>query len=344
MPWSKTQNITGPQGPQGPQGLQALSRPVFHPGSLFTKTSATSLSIAAGSGLNGIRYPAPAAVTMPGSFSNNTDYAIWQHPTTGALVAAASFLTAPAGASGGAIVGCFHFIPTGRPTGFNNGSPTATAEILEFSIWDRTYRPSCPDPRGMACINDAFWIDLYLAGSTSYASGALSAVPSSTFGLTIADHRNPPLVPARYGGDGTLTYGSFSWYEASELAASFGKRLPSYGEFAAAAFGAPEQTSRGSDPGMVIWERVSVFGLAQATGVQWQWGADLAGNGSGGEWSATTEGRGSVYSTDARALRLGGDYFYAANCGSRCGWWDFVPWNSYDNMAARFVAAHLVFG
>lgn len=36
MPWSKTQNITGPQGPQGPQGLQALSRPVFHPGSLFT--------------------------------------------------------------------------------------------------------------------------------------------------------------------------------------------------------------------------------------------------------------------------------------------------------------------
>ena len=39
MPWSKTQNITGPQGPQGPQGLQALSRPVFHPGSLFTKTS-----------------------------------------------------------------------------------------------------------------------------------------------------------------------------------------------------------------------------------------------------------------------------------------------------------------
>jgi len=44
------------------------------------------------------------------------------------------------------------------------------------------------------------------------------------------------------------------------------------------------------------------------------------------------------------SLSLGGDYFYAANCGSRCGWWDFVPWTSYDNMAARFVAAHLVFG
>jgi len=192
MPWSKTQNITGPQGPQGAQGAAALSRPVFHPGSLFTKTSATSLSIAAGSGLNGIRYPAPAAVTMPGSFSNNTDYAIWQHPTTGTLIADASFLTAPAGASGGAIVGGFHFIPTGRPTGFNNGSPTATAEILEFSIWDRTYRPSCPDPRGMACINDAFWIDLYLAGSTSYASGALSAVPAARSGSplpTTATHR-----------------------------------------------------------------------------------------------------------------------------------------------------------
>jgi hypothetical protein len=319
-------------------------RPPLQRGSLFYKTSSTAISIVANAAFNGYFYSSATAVTMPGSFTNNTDYAIWQHPTSGALVADASFITAPAGATGGSIVGGFHYIPSGRPTAENNGSPTGSAEILEFSIWDLTYRPSCPDPRGMACINDAFWIDLYLAGATSYAGSTFSAVPSSKIGLTIADGSSAPLVPAQYGGNGSTTYGSFTWYEASEMAASFGKRLPFYAEFAAAAFGAPEAGSRGTDPGTVIWERASKFGLAQATGVMYQWGADTSGNGSGGAWTASTEGRGSVYSTDARAVILGGDWRDGADSGSRLADWTSTPWISGNYIGARFAAGHLVLG
>ena len=333
------------------QAIAALSggavyynrRPALYRGSLFYKTAATTISVAAGAVLNGKYYATATAVTMP-SHSNNTDYAIWQHPSTGALVGDASFTTAPAGATGGSIVGGYHYIPSGRPTAENNGSPTGSAEILEFSIWDLTYRPSCPDPRGMACINDAFWIDLYLAGATSYAGSTFSAVPSSKIGLTIADGSSAPLVPAQYGGNGSTTYGSFTWYEASEMAASFGKRLPFYAEFAAAAFGAPEAGSRGTDPGTVIWERASKFGLAQATGVMWQWGADTNGNGSGGSWTASTEGRGSVYSTEARAVLLGGAWGNGADAGSRSAHWLYTPWYSYDAFGARFAAGHLVLG
>jgi len=319
-------------------------RPVLHRGSLFYKTAATTISIVAGAVLNGRLYATATAVTMPGSFTNNTDYAIWQHPTTGALVGDASFTTAPAGATGGSIVGGFHYIPSGRPTAFDNGSPTGAAEILEFSLWDLTWRPACSDPRGMACIEGGFWMDLYLAGATSYAGSTFSAVPSSKIGLTIADGASAPLVPAQYGGNGSTTYGSFTWYEASEMAASFGKRLPFYAEFAAAAYGAPEAGSRGSDPGTVIWERTSKFGLAQATGTLSQWGADTSGNGSGASWSATTEGRGSVYSTDARAVFLGGSWGNGADSGSRSANWSGTPWLSLNYIGARFAAGHLVLG
>lgn len=323
---------------------QASHRPLLHRGSLFTKPTATTLQVVAGAMLNGHFYQAVTAVTMPGSFSNNTDYAIWQHPTTGALVADASFTTAPAGATGGSVVGGFHYIPSGRPTAFDNGSPTAAAEILEFSLWDLTWRPSCPDPRGMACINDAFWIDLYLAGATSYAGTTFSAVPSSKIGLTIADGASAPLVPAQYGGNGSTTYGSFTWYEASEMAASFGKRLPFYAEFAAAAYGAPEATSRGSDPGTVTWERASKFGLAQATGVLWQWGADYALAGSPAAWTTgVTEGRGDVYDSGfSRAVFLGGSWGNGSLSGSRCAYWGGTPWFSGHSIGARFAAGHLV--
>lgn len=320
-------------------------RPALHRGSLFYKTAATTISVTAGAVLNGQVYAVATAVTMPGSFTNNTDYAIWQHPTTGALVADASFTTAPAGATGGSIVGGFHYIPSGRPTAFNNGSPTAAAEILEYSIWDLTYRPSCPDPRGMACIEAGFWIDLYLAGATSYAGTTFSAVPSSKIGLTIADGSSPPLVPAQFGGNGSTNYGSFTWYEASEMARSFGKSLPTYDQFSAASYGVPEASSRGSDPGTVQWERVSLFGLAQATGTLWQWAQETCTSDPPTGWqTGVTEGRGDVYGSPTRALLLEGTWSSGSRAGSRCASWDGPPWLSSDAIGARFVAGHLVLG
>ncbi|HEV8077856.1 MAG TPA: hypothetical protein VGP45_05675, partial [Marinobacter sp.] len=304
-------------------------RPALHRGSLFYKTAAATISIVAGSVLNGHLYSVATAVTMP-SHSNNTDYAIWQNPTTGALVGDASFTTAPAGATGGSVVGGYHYIPSGRPTAVNNGSPTAAAEILEFSLWDLTWRPACPDPRGMACIEGGFWMDLYLCGATSYAGSTFSAVPSSRIGLTIADGSSPPLVPAQYGGDGSTAYANGKWFTFAEVAASFGKRLPRWQEFSAAAFGAPEASSRGSDPGTVQWERVSKFGLAQATGVLWQWGQETCTAGSPSAYTSGTEtdGRGQVYGSQTRAVILGGAWDATSNSGSRCAGWSYSPWLS----------------
>ena len=320
-------------------------RPALQRGSLFYKTAATTLSVVAGAVLNGKYYATATAVTMP-SHTNNTDYAIWQHPTTGALVGDASFVTAPAGAPSGSIVGGYHYIPSGRPTAFDNGSPTAAAEILEYSIWDLTWRPECPDPRGMANIDGRLWADLYLVGATSYAGTTFSAVPSSKIGLTIADNSSPALIPSFYGGNGSTAYSLLSgnnpgsWYNFAEVAHSFGKRLPWSWEFQALAYGAPEASSRGSDPGVTTWERISKWGCAQSTGVMEQWGAERVGIYTSGS-NTNTGGRGTEYADAPRAVILGGAWSYGANSGSRYAYWGFVPSVGGNGVGARFVAGHL---
>jgi hypothetical protein len=324
-------------------------RPALHRGPLFSKTSSTAVSVTAGAVLLGYYYSAATAVTMPGSFTNNTDYAIWQHPSSGALVADSSFTTAPAGATGGAIVGGFHYIPSGRPTALNGGSATASAEILEYSIWDLTWRPVCPDPRGMTNIDGRFWCDLYLCGATSYAGTTFSAVPSSRISLTIADNSDQPLIPSFYGGNGSTTYstsgGNYagSWYNFAEVAHSFGKRFMWSWEFQAAAFGAPEAGSRGSDAGTVQWERVSKWGLAQATGTMHVWGIERIGIYTSGS-NSNTGGRGTEFADAPRAVNVGGSWDNGANSGSRDALWSYVPSLGYSNLGARFAAEHLVLG
>jgi len=323
-------------------------RPPLHRGPLFTKTTATTLSVVADCSLNGFFYSAATAVTM-GTHTNNTDMAIWQHPTSGALVSDASFTTAPAGATGGSIVAGYHYIPSGRPTAVNSGSPTASAEILEYSIWDLTWRPECPDPRGMANIDGRFWCDLYLCGSTSFAGTTFSAVQSSKIGLTIADNSSPPLIPSFYGGNGSTAYSLTggnnpgSWYNFFEVAHSFGKRLMFSWEFQAAAFGAPEAGSRGSDPGTVQWERQSKWGLAQATGTLNIWGIERVGIYTSGS-NTNTGGRGTEYADAPRAVLLGGAWADGANSGSRSANWGHVPSLGNNDRSARFAAGHLVLG
>jgi hypothetical protein len=341
-------------GGNGVNILKGFSRrPPLHRGPLFTKTSDTTLSVVADCSLNGFHYATATTVTMP-THANNTDYAIWQNPSTGALVGDASFTTAPAGATGGSIVGGYHYIPSGRPTAVNNGSPTTVAEILEYSIWDLTWRPTCPDPRGMSCIDGRYWIDLYLCGKTSYAGTDFSAVPSSKIGLTIADNNDPPLIPAFYGGNGTTAYSTVgslaagSWINFTEVAQSFGKRLPEWGEFSAAAFGAPEAGSRGSDAGTVIWERSSKWGLAQATGTMWVWGVGTEGNRltSTTNYTTHTGGRGTVSAgpDGPRAIVLSGAWNDGASSGSRAAFWFNSPFASDNRFSARFAANHLILG
>jgi hypothetical protein len=201
----------------------------------------------------------------------------------------------------------------------------------------------------MANIDGRYWIDLYLCGKTSYAGTDFSAVPSSKIGLTIADNDDPPLIPAFYGGNGTTAYtltsgnNPGSWYNFAEVAHSFGKRLMWSWEFQAAAFGAPEAGSRGSDPGTVIWERASKWGLAQATGTLNVWGADRVGIFTSGS-NTNTGGRGTEFVDAPRVVRLGGDWTDGADSGSRAAGWINGPSGGLGPVSARFAAGHLILG
>jgi hypothetical protein len=271
-------------------------------------------------------------------------------------VADARFTIAPGCATGGSIVGGFHHIPSGRPTADNNGSPTATSKILEYCIWDLTCRPACPDPRGMGCVNERFWGDLYFCGSPIYARSDFTPLPSTKIGLTIADEKAPPLVPAFCGGDGSPNYADSStlekgcWYYFCQVASSFGKRLLTMSEFQVAAFGAPEAGSRGTDPCSVIWELASKWGLAHATGTLYSWGADLmfkdVNSQTFGWRTGVTRGRGDVYhlgnDDSLVAGRLGGNWNNGSRAGSRTSLWVIQPWSASVDLSARFASQHLV--
>jgi hypothetical protein len=114
-------------------------------------------------------------------------------------------------------------------------------------------------------------------------------------------------------------------------------------EFQAAAFGAPEAGSRGSDPGTVIWERQSKWGLAQATGTLNVWGIERVGIYTSGS-NTNTGGRGTEFADAPRALRLGGDWANGAASGSRFAYWVSVPSSAGGSFGARFAAGHLVLG
>lgn len=180
-----------------------------------------------------------ATVVLP-ALSAGTDYAIYAC-SDGTLQASANF-SAPAGytTTNTRCIGGFHYAPGGNATGYNTGGNTTPA-INPFSIWDLKWRPACPDPRGMALVAGRFWADIYLCGTDVDANG------TSRNAVTIGDGSSPPKVPAMFGGNGSTTYGSFTWFGATELMASAGKTLLSYDEFVAAAYGTKEAVARGSD-------------------------------------------------------------------------------------------------
>lgn len=311
------------------------------------------------------KFRSGATVVLP-ALSAGTDYAIYAC-SDGTLHASANF-SAPAGytTASSRRIGGFHYAPGGNATGYNTGGDTTPA-INPFSIWDLKWRPSCPDPRGMALVAGRFWADIYLCGTDVDANG------TSCNAVTIGDGSSPPKVPAMFGGDGTTTYGSFTWFEAAELMASAGKTLLSYDEFVAAAYGTKEAAARGSDAvttglgtsnagsSNTDEKFTSRWGLMQVSGCMHQWGREfisklvvpaspadataLATSINAFAGRANTEGRGSLYlpgSADGIAAALcGAAWVYVSGAGSRASLWSSPPWASIDSIGARGRSDHL---
>lgn len=215
-----------------------------------------------------------------------------------------------------------------------------TGTINPSSIWDIKYRPTC-SPRAMTLSPDKLvWVDIYLM-DTDYGVNGYSQGDA-----TIADGSSAPIIPDMYGGDGTTTYGSLTWYEAWDLAIAAGKRLPFYGEFTGFVYGVVEQTACGTDPVTTQYQAGfrSACGVEQVTGCLWQWGADINGTSATGtvSWQAITDGRGSVYTHSIRAVLLGANWTDGSNAGSRASSWDFAPSFSSNSIGARASCDHLI--
>ena len=270
------------------------------------------------------------SITMP-TFASGTDYAIWCKPD-GTLEATSNHTSPPVANS--RKIGGFHYAPGGNATGTSGGN--TTPQINEYSFWDLKFRPSCSDPRGMTLVGGGYWMDIYLTGVDAITNG------SSKYNVTMADGASPPKIPTMFGGNGSTTYGSYTWFEAMELATSFGKRCPTQQEFMSAMYGTTEASSVGSDQGSTVLNAAytSKWGVIQSTGVLWIWARDRGGAYNTGGWNANTEGRGSEYNAP-NAARLGGNWDSTSDSGSRCSSWNDAASLSYGAVGSRFCCDHL---
>lgn len=326
--------------------------PVAQGSRSFTKTGVRTISIKAGTTLfvAGMvqTYTASTAVVMPGVLTPGEDYGIWVLPG-GTLFAAADPKPSPYNptpAQAGAVkVGGFHYGLVPHDTqlaggGFAQAAPSLIwtqadvnkiAGINAFSLWDEAFRPGC-DPRGMACVSDdsgrgLFWFDLYFCGTQHVANG------TSRAGTDVANGAVLPVIPAMFGGNGAAKYTTLNWFDANEIAQSHAKRLPTYQEFAAAAFGVTEGQSLGGAAGAIPTTQrqagyTSKWGGEQMTGHQNIIGGTAHGT-SGAGWVSGPL-RGQTYGIPYAAI-LGGARGDGVASGSRCSLWTHPA--SYSVMA-----------
>lgn len=305
----------------------------------FTKTAAGTLDVKAGTVIDvlgvTLNLAAATAVVMP-ALSAGTDYAIYA--CQDGTVRADSSFAAPTGytAANSRKIGGFNYAPGGLATGTSGGD--STPQILAGTLWDLYFRPACPDPRGMKCVGNGFWIDLWPLNTEHITNG------TSKYGATIADGASPPKIPLAYGGNGSNSYGGLNWWQAAEVMQSHGKRLPTYAERAAAGYGVTEGTSRGADPVTCQLDiaRTSAH-MFMATGNMWEWGNEFGGGAAAAGYVATPSGRGSTYQQE-NAVIFAGSWGVAGDSGSLCANWYNGPANSSISISARGVCAHLNHG
>lgn len=310
----------------------------------FTKTGAGTASIKAGTKVDvagtTVTFVGATAITMP-ALTAGTDYAIWVKDDA-TIQATTNFSSAP-GAGNWRKIGGFHYAPGGNAAAVAGGDTTPA--INAYSLWDLKFRPACPDPRGMALVADSFWSDIYLLGVDHLTNG------TSKYNVSIADGSAPPKIPTKFGGNGSTAYSTLNWWEANEVLQSWGKRSPTYDEFAALAYGTTEATSSGGTDvpttGVTgtgatnAWNKfTSRWGVIQATGCLYIWGGEFGGGAAGAAWTANTGGRGSTYQME-NAVLFGGNWGSTPESGSRCSSWSNSPTFSSSSIGARGVCDHL---
>lgn len=367
---------TGATGPAGPQGIQGppgtgsgssiSQRPKIYRADMSKsafKVVGNTVFLRAGVQVEflGVLY-APASdvpVTLP-TLQAGRDYCIYIK-TDGSYEAYQYPDLKPAGAQ---MVGGFHYLPGNPATGLDTGGGW-TPTLLEWSMWDISFRPKC-DPRGMTRVgNSGKWVDIYWQGDSSNADGI------SRNNDPILHGTNPPLIPADYGGNGTAKFAAMTWWVANEHLAQHGKHLPSYALMCLAAFGTNEQDGRAVHPvntgllqdghaGSSDPNFTSKWGCIQVTGCLWAWCSDMSyfpstptANPSGFEAYDVTGDRGKLILNNVSgmtAIMHGGQNAYTMEggihgflnvSGSRAAETLEKPWDISANIGVRGACDHL---
>ena len=297
-----------------------FSKPNY--GALFIKTAPATISIPLG--FQVVVDGKIITLTSDYSLSLNTnldtgtktpgkDYYVY------ATTAGSFYLSADGTKTTDKLIGGFHYGLTGetetRPAAAlkTEADMVANRGIKAYSMWDLTWKPANKRPEGKVLVNNLFWRDIYPAdenyGIRGYSSCfALNGVtPAKLAGGAETNGRKFPKIPLSKGGNGTLNYGSLTWFEANEIISEVGMRMISYDEFSNSSYGVVEQKSL-SQLGYTIGtgtiqhypELESKWGVEMAVGCQWFWTKELM-NGYGttdfANRTGLTDGRGYIYAT-----------------------------------------------
>lgn len=233
-------------------------------------------------------------------------------------------------------IGGFHYGRV-RPLSeaFNAGA-ALSQQIIPNSCWDLNHRPKC-DPTGMVeIIPGALWADIYLASEDG------AAWPET---VPLSEYNAVPLT----GTEG------YAYYDYTRLARNAGKRLPTYSEWLAAAYGTPQgaasaggrvNTGQHGDYG---FECVSCLNVDQPSGNIYQvgsehfdrqhdsdgWNDNLnAGKDSGSD-------HGQWYGSQLRQIRFGGYWGDGAEAGARAVHLSYAPWSVNSITGLRAVCDSL---
>lgn len=202
-------------------------------------------------------------------------------------------------------IGGFHFAPGGNAPA-SSGGDTAPA-INPCSLWDIGFRPACPDPRGMTLRKTPdgrlSWEDIYWLGTEHERFG------TSRCGATIATGE---------------TLDRLNYHDAVAILAKYGKRLSTYDEARAGAYGVTDSSSADQHQKVTGLDaaRTSAIGIMQATGNVWGW---------------ITDGD----PDDPRPSIFGGSWFYGSYAGSRFALLDSWAGNSCGDLGVRAACDHL---
>jgi len=300
----------------------------------FTTTGqnvSTQITLAVDVGGITVLLPNNTVVNLP-SLTAGTDYAIWAQQD-GTLTASTNFISAPS--AGARKIGGFHYAPGGNAAARAGGD--TNPQINTYSFWDLKWKPKCPDPRGMTLVANNFWADIYPLNNNPDVNG------TSKYGAQICDGGSPAIIPIAFGGNGSNSYSSLTWWEANEILAAYGKRSASYQEYATLAYGTTEASAIGTDPitTQLNAAYTSKWGIIQSTGVMGIWGKDFGGGAGTAAWTANTGGRGNTYQL-CNVVMFGGSWSDTTNAGSRYSTWAYSPTLSNSYVSARGITDHLI--